>query len=130
MIPSVTGKRKNRRNCYEKTGETDAVPGPGGLYGIGMTACGSKSKTGTAAPESKQDVTTEGSSAGTAAEKPDKTAEEASLVMLIEEPNVNYYPVFLENIRAKYPEYSITSKTWDQSQVEKTVKRHLPAEKL
>ena len=26
---------KNRRNCYEKTGETDAVPGSGGLYGIG-----------------------------------------------------------------------------------------------
>ena len=93
-----------------------------GCMVLGMTACGSKSSTGTAAPESKQDVTTEGSSAGTAAEKPDKTAEEASLVMLIEEPNVNYYPVFLENIRAKYPEYSITSKTWDQSQVEKTVK--------
>lgn len=93
-----------------------------GCMVLGMTACGSKSSTGTAAPESKQDVTTEGSSAGTDAEKPDKTAEEASLVMLIEEPNVNYYPVFLENIRAKYPEYSITSKTWDQSQVEKTVK--------
>ena len=34
-----------------------------GCMVLGMTACGSKSSTGTAAPESKQDVTTEGSSA-------------------------------------------------------------------
>ena len=97
-----------------------------GCMVLGMTACGEKSGGGTAAPEERNEsVAAESSTAGAAAGQTGEVAEEggaANLVMLIEEPNVSYFPVFLENIREKYPQYSITSKTWDQSQVEKTVK--------
>ena len=89
-----------------------------GVMALGMAACGSGDDTKTTAAgtekgtEATKDAgTTEGNS-----------GEEVKLVTIIEEPNVEYYPVFFEKLKELYPNYKITSKTWDQGQVEKTVK--------
>lgn len=63
-----------------------------------------------------------GEAGGTAGQETESKTGKTDVVTIIEEPNVVYYPIFIEKLKEQYPDYNITSKTWEQSQVEKTVK--------
>ncbi len=90
-----------------------------GCMAAALTACGSggSGDSGPSGSSAAAETKTQETTAASQGE-----SDKASLVMLIEEPNVEYYPVFMETLGKLYPDYTITSKTWDQSQVEKTVK--------
>lgn len=84
--------------------------------GLAVTGCSGSAESGTTAAQPSGGKTTQAESTTEVA------GDSAELVLLIDEPSVEYYSVAFENLKTMYPEYKITSKTWEQAQVEKTVK--------